>query len=192
MEDNDNILMKRAKTIIDKHEQSSNITFGLKSSELTNANKKWEEVLMQEQDLDKEERFFLNRKMNHNRQQLNCLTELLKIVPPFDVEPELILNHYYGQNLLQIPYDLRWRMYITWISKLVEDLEKEVAVLENDYRIQLKHLKDVEILESSEVCHEAAIIGVTTTGAAKQRALLGHLCSKIGKYIFIKKIKMEW
>ena len=187
MEDNDNIFVKPAKTITSNHEQSSNITFGLKSSELTNANKEWEKILTEEQDLDTEERLLLNQKMNHNRQQLNCLTDLLKIVPPFDIEPELSLNRYYGQKLFQIPYDLRWRMYITWIRKLVEDLEKDVTVLEHDYRILLKQLKDVEILESSEVCHQAAIIGVTTTGAAKQRALLGHLRPKIGNYVFIKK-----
>jgi len=43
----------------------------------------------------------------------------------------------------------------------------------------LANFKEIEILDSSEACANADIIGVTTTGAAKHRALLGHLNSKI-------------
>ena len=55
--------------------------------------------------------------------------------------------------------------------------------IEESFQQLTKRLKDVRHLESAEICKKSAIVGFTTTGAAKQRALLNHLNPKIGKIL---------
>ncbi|EFX71347.1 hypothetical protein DAPPUDRAFT_129702 [Daphnia pulex] len=57
--------------------------------------------------------------------------------------------------------------------------KERAAQLEKLYFENAKKLKDVRNLESAEICQKADIVGLTTTGAAKQRALLNHLKPKI-------------
>ena len=63
--------------------------------------------------------------------QLNYVEELLKLVPAFDREQErTLINWCNDEDLLQIPLHLRWRMYMTWVSDLVDALNKEILKLE--------------------------------------------------------------
>jgi hypothetical protein len=45
---------------------------------------------------------------------------------------------------------------------------------------QTNEIKDIETIETAEIIRNAHVVGITTTGAAKNRALLEHLKSKIG------------
>jgi hypothetical protein len=71
-------------------------------------------------------------------------------------------------------------MYNSWKEKALEIQEERAAQLEKLYFENANQLKDVRNLESAEICQNADIVGLTTTGAAKQRALLNHLKPKIG------------
>jgi hypothetical protein len=71
-------------------------------------------------------------------------------------------------------------MYNSWKVKALEIQEERAAQLEKLYFENANKLKDVRNLESAEICQKADIVGLTTTGAAKQRALLNHLKPKIG------------
>ena len=75
-------------------------------------------------------------------------------------------------------------MYNSWKVKALEVLEKEAAQLEKFYFENANRLKDARNLESAEICQKADIVGLTTTGAARHRALLNHLKPKIGKISF--------
>ena len=85
----------------------------------------------------------------------------------------------------------------------MKKLATEVDILSVEVNQQTNELKDVETIETAEIIREAHIVGtylynlyipnfykvllllsgITTTGAAKQRALLGHLKPKIGNLI---------
>ena len=161
---------------------------GSEFSKLIEEKKEYEEQLtkaMEEQltkEIEEENQNSLKCSIDRICLQLNYVEKLLKQVPAFDREQDLTLvNWCKDADLSQIPHHLRWRMYITWVNELVDVLNKEICGLETNCRFHFENLKEIEILESSEVCGNADIIGVTTTGAANHRALLGHLNSKIGK-----------
>jgi hypothetical protein len=40
---------------------------------------------------------------------------------------------------------------------------------------QTNEIKDIETIETAEIIRNAHVVGITTTGAAKNRALLEHL-----------------
>jgi hypothetical protein len=113
--------------------------------------------------------------------QMFFLHQLLQGVPTLD---EKQLNELYQYNLMQIPLLQRWMMYNSWKVKALEIKEKRAAQLEKLYFANANRLKDVRNLESAEICENADIVGLTTTGAARQRALLNHLKPKIGNIYF--------
>ena len=164
-------------------EQSLGIIFALKFSQLIDKIQEYKKLLEEDESQEKHQ---IQHKVDVIQRQLDCLGALLKLVPSSKIESKLDYSD--EKNLLQIPYPQRWKMYIGWISKLVDDLDEEVALFEEDYRVQFEKFQDVQALESSEICLGVDIIGVTTTGAAKQRALLGHLNPKISKNL-MKRLK---
>jgi hypothetical protein len=113
--------------------------------------------------------------------QVFFLRQLLQGVPTLD---EKQLNELYQYDLLQIPLLQRWMMYNSWKVKALEIQEERAAQLEKLYFENANRLKDVRNLESAEICENADIVGLTTTGAARQRALLNHLKPKIGNIYF--------
>ena len=78
----------------------------------------------------------------------------------------------------------RWKIYSIWKQRAVKALQDKVNDLEARCRLQVDKVKDVDTLATAELIQGADIVGITTTGAAKQRALLASLKSKIGKEIF--------
>ena len=164
-------------------EQSLGIIFALKFSQLIDKIQEYKKLLEEDESQEKHQ---IQHKVDVIQRQLDCLGALLKLVPSSKIESKLDYSD--EKNLLQIPYPQRWKMYIGWISKLVDDLDEEVALFEEDYRVQFEKFQDVQALESSKICRGVDIIGVTTTGAAKQRALLGHLNPKISKNL-MKRLK---
>ena len=81
-------------------------------------------------------------------------------------------------------YVQRWKLYSLWKSSVIEILEKETAGLEIACNSLASELKEIETVETAELIRNVDIIGITTTGAAKQRGLLEHLKSKIGTIYF--------
>ena len=184
MNDGDDILITNPPSQFNRsQEQSLKIIFALKFSQLIDKIQEYKKLLEEDESQEKHQ---IQHKVDVIQRQLDCLGALLKLVPSSKIESELDYSD--EKNLLQIPYPQRWKMYIGWISKLVDDLDEEVALFEEDYRVQFEKFQDVQALESSEICLGVDIIGVTTTGAAKQRALLGHLNPKISKNV-MKRLK---
>ena len=187
MNDGDDILItnlpSQKKKFNRSQEQSLKIIFALKFSQLIDKIQEYKKLLEEDESQEKHQ---IQHKVDVIQRQLDCLGALLKLVPSSKIESKLDYSD--EKNLLQIPYPQRWKMYIGWISKLVDILDEEVAPFEEDYRVQFEKFQDVQALESSEICLGVDIIGVTTTGAAKQRALLGHLNPKISKNL-MKRLK---
>ena len=161
----------------------SNILFGLKFSQLQNQINDYEARKTVEEDdnllkMDEEEKKQLNHKIDAIRQQLKYLGDLLKTVPLMNEKEK---KFWFSQPLLSVPHQERWKMYISWITDLVEQLDVETTELAGKCNENWNYLKEIEILRSVGACHTAEIVGITTTGAAKQRVLLEHLKPKISK-----------
>ncbi len=77
-------------------------------------------------------------------------------------------------------YALRWKEYLSWRSQAAEVIEGQVGAMEVEFRSLSEELRDVQTTETAEIIRSAAVVGITTTGAAKQKALLEHLKCKIG------------
>ena len=134
----------------------------------------------------------------HQKKQL--LKELLGNLPAVDAEE---FKQLIERDLVALTYVERWKMYSFWRAEIMKKLATEVDILSVEVNQQTNELKDVETIETAEIIREAHIVGtylynlyipnfykvllllsgITTTGAAKQRALLGHLKSKIGNLI---------
>ena len=111
--------------------------------------------------------------------RMQSVTKLLKMTPPLNADQLSVLTAL--EDLEDLPYLQRWQMYCAWKSLVVDTLEERLAKIEAEYRSQSKELKDVETTETAEIIRSAAVVGITTTGAAKNKALLEHLKCKIGK-----------
>ena len=123
----------------------------------------------------------LDKAVAETESRLKAIDKLLKIVPPADAnEMQMCLA---SGSLGELTFLQRWKMYSAWKSLVVDILDKRAAEIEAECRSVAKELKDVETLETAEIIRGAAVVGITTTGAAKQKALLEHLKCKIGKHL---------
>ena len=117
---------------------------------------------------------------------LAVITKLLEIAP--DVGgTELSVLH--SQDFYRASYEDRWRMYATWKKQLLELMAEKEAELVEEQRAISCELRDVEMLDTAQMLRAADIVGITTTGAAKQRALLEHLKCRIGDFFLLIVIK---
>lgn len=110
--------------------------------------------------------------------RLALVHQLLKVVPQVDQKQ---LKNWYERDLLEIPLPDRWMMYNSWKSRALAIQGKRASSIEKKYVKKAEELKDVRSLESADVCEKADVVGLTTTGAAKQRVLLNHIKPKIGR-----------
>jgi hypothetical protein len=154
------------------------VEFGFRFSETETRIKKFQESL---ETVEGEDAEWVALQIRELQNQMIFLRQLLQGVPTLD---EKQLNELYQYDLLQIPLLQRWMMYNSWKVKALEIQEERAAQLEKLYFENANKLKDVRNLESAEICQKADIVGLTTTGAARQRALLNHLKPKIGNILF--------
>ena len=156
----------------------------LQSKEFTAANA--EKLLELEEELEviDEDIEEIGLRLALKRNTLSEISKSLNIAPHAEAQQLAALQ---AQNLYTMSMPDRWRLYASWKKQVMDLMEEKEHFLEAQYAMSLQELKDVETLESAEVCRTADIIGITTTGAAKHRALLEHLKPKIGK-IFLPTI----
>lgn len=113
------------------------------------------------------------------QQQKELLKALLEVLPSVDAEE---FKQLFEKDLGRLSYLDRWKIFSFWRAEIVERLAAEVNSLNTQIHQETNEMKDVETIETAEIISEAHVVGITTTGAAKQRALLEHLKSKIGMF----------
>lgn len=106
------------------------------------------------------------------------LEELIAILPTVDVH---VFNQLIEKEFAQLTSLERWKIYSFLRSSAIEKLEDKICAIQALHKQQENEMKDVETIENAEIIRGAHVVGITTTGAAKQRALLERLQSKIGK-----------
>lgn len=73
----------------------------------------------------------------------------------------------------------RWRLYNFWVSKYCEELALNVRHKNVEFNRLSSHLAELNMEEDFAFLRKAAVIGMTTTGAAKYRQLLQRVHPKI-------------
>jgi hypothetical protein len=131
---------------------------------------------------DGEEYESTQRRIAEIQQQKQLLSEILEILPATDKDDYKQLIE---KDLVRLSYMDRWKIYSSLKAGTSEILAEEINSLNVQVLQQTNEMKDVETIETAEIIREAHVVGITTTGAAKNRALLEHLKSKIGTVVFI-------
>eukprot|EP00742_Colponemidia_sp_Colp-10_P011742 GILJ01013092.1.p1 GENE.GILJ01013092.1~~GILJ01013092.1.p1 ORF type:complete len:1832 (-),score=214.16 GILJ01013092.1:109-5445(-) len=73
----------------------------------------------------------------------------------------------------------RWRMHNYWAGRSRQQLQQRVQDYADSYKNLAKALQETNQLQQLEVLSQSRIVGMTTTGAAKQHRLLRELRPKI-------------
>ena len=111
------------------------------------------------------------------KHQKELFQEILEILPTVETKEYKQLIE---KDLGRLSYVERWKLYSYWRAETLDILAAEVNSLNVRVLQQKNELNDVETLETAEMVRQVDVVGITTTGAAKNKALLEHLKSKIG------------
>ena len=84
-------------------------------------------------------------------------------------------------DVWKLPMEKRKDLYRYWVRKYRTFLKQEITEHEKEYQNAVLKYKEVQDLESLDILRTATVIGMTTTGAAKNRKLL----QKVGPRILI-------
>uniref|UniRef100_A0A8C5MB86 NFX1-type zinc finger-containing protein 1 n=1 Tax=Leptobrachium leishanense TaxID=445787 RepID=A0A8C5MB86_9ANUR len=82
-------------------------------------------------------------------------------------------------DLWAIPPPIRWELYRLWRAKYLTSIRDDIFTLESTYQILVNRSSELRSQEDQLLLQEADIIGMTTTGAAKNRKLLQNIQPKI-------------
>ena len=73
----------------------------------------------------------------------------------------------------------RWKLYRYWLNKYREVLRQEIKGKEDEYQTFANRYVEIGQELDLEIMHEATIIGMTTTGAARYKTLLQRVAPRI-------------
>ena len=73
----------------------------------------------------------------------------------------------------------RWRLYRYWLSKYVDAQRQTIFRSQGIFEKLSEQQKEFDVEEDEEILKHASVVGMTTTGAAKNRVLLQHVKPKI-------------
>ena len=82
-------------------------------------------------------------------------------------------------NIWELPLQQRWRLYRHWIGEYRRDLRKTMSDNTIQYQMAADRLKEVHGQIDLLIMRQATVLGMTTTGAARNRTLLQELRPKI-------------
>ena len=116
-------------------------------------------------------------KINELQHQAYLVNQLLQIAPSVDSSK---VRQWCAGDPLSLTLSQRWMIYASWKRKAMTLIEETIRVIEIKYRRIVKQLEEIRAKESAEICSSLDVVGITTTGAAKQRGFLDHLQCKIG------------
>lgn len=83
-----------------------------------------------------------------------------------------------------IPADQRWVLYYIWVQRIIDNYRNILIPIWSEYNELCKKLDDNRVAQTMDLLNGVHVIGLTTTGAVKNKDLLEHLKPPIGKYIF--------
>ena len=131
--------------------------------------------------VDQDERALIDF-ANNQLQRMQLIRDYLLSMPSAEDEDDfgMALEYVEASEILSLPLNLRWLMYCNWKKRLQNIVSQELRDAEVEYEARIKEYNELKGLALAALCRTADVIGMTTTGAAKNRLLLESLNAKIG------------
>jgi hypothetical protein len=122
------------------------------------------------------------------KNQLNRMEFVRDLLSAIPNDACLEESFHVGQ-ILTMSLRQRWMLFRKWKRSYQEMMEQDVRKSKEDYESQIKEYNQLKGQALAALCRTADVIGMTTTGAAKNRLLLESLKAKIGMYYLFSNLK---
>jgi hypothetical protein len=119
--------------------------------------------------------------VNFAKNQLNRMEfvrDLLSTIP----NDACLEESFHGSQITTMPLRQRWMLFKKWKRVYREMIEQDLRKSKEEYESQIKLFNELKGKALAALCRTADVVGMTTTGAAKNRLLLESLKAKIGMY----------
>lgn len=120
-------------------------------------------------------------KIKQELTMLKKFSEYFEFMLTFD---NLDINPIIVDDIHLIPADQRWVLYYNWVQGIIDNYRNILIPIWSEYNELCKKLDDNRLSQTMGLLDGVYVIGLTTTGAVKNKDLLEHLKPPIGKYIF--------
>lgn len=124
---------------------------------------------------DMEDKIFSNFAQNQ-MERMQYIRDLLLAMQYETYEPE----DFSADEIMTLPLSKRWMLFAQWKRSYQDIVNKDLRDSEMDYEKKIKEYNELKGEALAALCRTADVVGMTTTGAAKNRALLESLKAKIG------------
>jgi hypothetical protein len=130
----------------------------------------------EEEPKDIEEKLFADF-ANNQMERMQYIRDLLLAMPYDNYQME----DFSADQIMSMPLSKRWMLFAQWKRLYQEIVNQDLRDTERDYEDKIKEYNQLKGKALAALCRTADVIGMTTTGAAKNRLLLESLKAKIGK-----------
>ncbi|XP_045029940.1 NFX1-type zinc finger-containing protein 1 isoform X2 [Daphnia magna] len=123
---------------------------------------------------DMEDKIFSNFAQNQ-MERMQYIRDLLLAMQYETYEPE----DFSADEIMTLPLSKRWMLFAQWKRSYQDIVNNDLRDSEIDYEKKIKEYNELKGEALAALCRTADVVGMTTTGAAKNRALLESLKAKI-------------
>jgi hypothetical protein len=118
------------------------------------------------------------RRADNIWQNLTAAQSLLQVPHLFDLEkPRDLLI---GRDVANAPYRTRWILYRYWANRFARKCHRTIESSMEEYKRFCGELQEVRSGVLLEMMRHLDIVGMTTTGAAKNVTLVQNMGAKVG------------
>ena len=129
--------------------------------------------------LDFEEKNLFDFAKNQLRRMQMIRDLLLGTAPDRD-----LLDGVPADKILNLPLIKRWMLFSQWKNMYQDVVNQDLLDTQAKYESKIKEYNQLKGEALASLCRTADVVGMTTTGAAKNRSMLESLKAKIGKFSF--------
>jgi hypothetical protein len=112
--------------------------------------------------------------------RMEFVRDLLSAIPNASPNDACLEESFDVGQILTMPLRQRWMLFRKWKRSYQEMIEQDVRKSKEEYESQIKEYNQLKGQALAALCRTADVIGMTTTGAAKNRLLLESLKAKVG------------
>ena len=136
--------------------------------------------IIQNQRLLGENQFQLLKKQENAKQEKQRPTNLsrdhLKVLAgESKLQPLAVTQLSKINDVWNLPFEDRWRLYLFWLRFFQSNCQEEISKRNTQYEDICKRFTEIKTQGELHALKDAVVIGMTTTGAAKYRALLEEI-----------------
>jgi hypothetical protein len=121
------------------------------------------------------------RRADNVRQNLTAAQGLLQVPYSFDLEKPRDLLQQVGFDVANAPLRTRWILYRYWANRFARKCHETIESSMDEYKRLCGQFQEVRNGALLAMMRELDVVGMTTTGAAKNVALVQNMGAKVGQ-----------